>query len=156
MPPKKKTITQTIEKSKGLFDHIDAIYMNQHPDYFDTLSDADKKSYSVYMVNRFLSMNPNQLPLVNEIQKYSLPADMHYSFFSKMLPKRKQFNKYIKSKKETKYDTWLVELVAKHFEVSTDEALEYVEIYYKHDKPALRQLCEAYGINNKILQKAKL
>ena len=60
-----------MNKPKGLFDHVEAIYTNQRIDYFDNLSDGDKKSYNNYMVNRFLSMNVHQAPFVNELQKYT-------------------------------------------------------------------------------------
>jgi hypothetical protein len=142
--------------TKGLFEHIDAIYTNQKVDYFDTLTDADKKSYNNYMVNRFLSMNPHQLPFVNELQKYTLDTKTHYLFFSQVIPRGKQYNKYIKKTKEVKYEEWLIEIVSRHYEVSTDEAREYLEIYYKQDKDALRKLCQMYGIDNKQLKKAKL
>jgi len=108
------------------------------------------------MVNRFLSMNIHQLPLVNEIQKYSLPSDVHYLFFATTIPRGKQYNKYVKAAKETKYEEWLVTLVAKHYCVSKIEAVTYLEIYYEQDKPALRELCEKYGIDAKVLKKAKL
>lgn len=103
---------------KGLFDHVDAIYTNQKPDYFTMLSDSDKKSYNNYMVNKFLSMNPHQLPFVNELQKYTLSPELHYAFFSRVIPRGKQFNKYIKGKKENDYETWLVDLVREHYKVS--------------------------------------
>jgi hypothetical protein len=143
-------------KSKGLFDHVDAIYTNQKIDYFDTLTEADKKTYSNYMVNRFLSMNSHQIPFVNEIQKYNIDSKTHYLFFSQILPKGKQFNKYIKKTKEVKYEEWLVDIVTNHFSVSKLEAEEYLEIYYKQNKSSLRMLCEAYGIDSKKIKKAKL
>jgi hypothetical protein len=159
MPPKKKQ-AQTKEtnqsKTKGLFDHIEQIYVGQNPDYFDTLSDADKKSYSVYMVNKFLSMNPHQSPFVNEMQKYTLPNDIHYAFFSRVIPKGRQFNKYIKSKKESVYESWMVDLVRKHYDISAAEATDYLEIYYKHNKEELRKLCQMYGTEEKVIKKAKL
>lgn len=143
-------------KSKGLFDHIDEIYINQRTNYFDVLSDAEKKTYNNFMVNKFISMNPHQLPIVNEIQKYNLDSNIHYLFYSQLLPKGKQFNKYIKKTKDIKYEEWLVEIVIKHFNVSTVEAEEYLEIYYKQNKSALRMLCETYGVDSKRLKKAKL
>ena len=143
-------------KPKGLFDHITHIYAEQNPNYFETLTDAEKKAYSVYMVNRFLSMNPHQLPFVHEIQQYTVPPEIHYSFFRSILPKRRQFNKYIKSKKEDKYEAWLVDLVVKHFSISVREAIDYLEIYYIHNKLALRQLCEKYGVEQKLIKKEKI
>jgi hypothetical protein len=157
MPPKKKQINeQTPQKSKGLFDHIDAIYTNQKPDYYTSLTDGDKKSYNNYMVNKFLSMNPHQLPFVNELQKYILTPELHYAFFSRVVAKGKQFNKYIKSKKESSYETWLVELVGRHYEVSSAEAADYLDIFYKHNKEELRRLCQMYGKTEKELKKIKL
>lgn len=143
-------------KQKSLFDHVDNIYTNQKIDYFDTLTDADKKSYNNYMVNRFLSMNPHQLPIINEIQKYNIDNETHYLFCSQLLPRGKQFNKYIKKTKDVKYEEWLVDMVTKHFNVSKSEAEEYLEIYYKQNKSALRMLCETYGVDSKRLKKAKL
>ena len=142
--------------AKSLFDHINAIYLEQKKNYFSTLDDGEKRTYSAYMVNRFLSMNIHQLPLVNEIQKYTLPSDVHYLFFATTIPRGKQYNKYVKAAKETKYEEWLVTLVAKHYCVSEIEAVTYLEIYYEQDKPALRELCEKYGIDTKVLKKAKL
>lgn len=143
-------------KSKGLFDHVDAIYTNQKIDYFDALTDADKKSYNNYMVNRFLSMNPHQLPFVNELQKYNLDTKTHYLFFSQILPRGKQFNKYVKKTKEVKYEEWMVDIIVRHFNVSIFEAEEYLEIYYNQNKSSLRMLCESYGIDSKRIKKAKL
>lgn len=143
-------------KTKSLFDHINAIYEHQKIDYFNTITDADKKTYSNYMVNRFLSMNPHQLPIINELQKYNLTPDVHYKFFSQVLPRKRQFNKYVKKAKEVKYEDWLIDIVVKHYYTSIAEAEEYLGIYYAHDKPALRVLCQAYGIDDKTLKKAKL
>jgi hypothetical protein len=145
-----------MKMAKTLFDHINAIYLDQKKNYFSELDDGEKRTYSNYMVNRFLSMNIHQLPLVNEIQKYTLPSDIHYLFFATTIPRGKQYNKYVKAAKETKYEEWLVTLVAKHYCVSEIEAVTYLEIYYEQDKPALRELCEKYGIDAKVLKKAKL
>jgi hypothetical protein len=142
--------------TKTLFDHINHIYQSQTKNYFSTLEEGDKRTYSAYMVNRFLSMNIHQLPLVNEIQKYSLPSDMHYLFFATTLPRGKQYNKYVKAAKETKYEEWLVTLMAKHYFVSEVEAMGYLDLYYRDDKAGLRTLCENYGIDPKLIKKAKL
>ena len=142
--------------AKTLFEHIDAIYQYQKPDYFSTLNDADIRTYSNYMVNRFLSMNMHQLPIVNEIQKYNISPETHYLFYSNILPRGKQYNKYVKAKKEHKYESWVIELVAKYYEVSQDEAVTYIELYQMHDKEGLKELCRKYGVDEKTIKKAKL
>jgi hypothetical protein len=101
-------------------------------------------------------MNIHQLPLVNEIQKYTLPSDVHYLFFATTIPRGKQYNKYVKAAKETKYEDWLIDLVAGHYCVSQDEAKSYLDIYYNDGKQALRELCEKYGVDPKVIKKAKL
>ncbi len=88
--------------AKTLFDHVNEIYQSQNKNYFSTLEDGEKRTYSNYMVNRVLSMNIHQLPLVNEIQKYNIPSDVHYLFFATTIPRGKQYNKYVKAAKETK------------------------------------------------------
>ena len=142
--------------AKTLFDHINEIYQSQKKNYFSTLDDGEKRTYSAYMVNRFLSMNIHQLPLVNEVQKYTIPNEAHYLFFATTIPRGKQYNKYVKAAKETKYEDWLIDLVAGHYCVSQDEAKSYLDIYYNDGKQALRELCEKYGVDPKVIKKAKL
>ena len=43
-------------KRKSLFDHINQITKIQNPNYWEQISEEDKKTWSNYMVNRFLSM----------------------------------------------------------------------------------------------------
>jgi hypothetical protein len=102
-------------------------------------------------------MNINYAPIVNELQKYTnIPDRAHYQFLTNILPRGKQYNKYIKGSKDEKYEKWLVELVAKHYQVSKVEAITYLEIYYTQNKDGLRELCEMYGIDKKELKKVKL
>lgn len=158
MPPKKKTDVIK-EKGNDLFEFLSAITTDQRIEYYDTLTDTEKKKYknSRYMIHRFLSMNPLYAQVIDEIQKYpNVPDRNHYLFLTSILPKAKQYNKYIKGVKEEKYESWLIDIVKKEFSISKNEAIEYLEIYYLHDKNGLRELCEKYGIDNKTLKKAKL
>ena len=161
MPPKKKVAKKTDAPKKGkeLFDFVNGIYQDQSIEFFEGLNDTEKKKYhqSRYMIHRFISMNPAFAPIINIIQKYtSMPDKLHYMFLTNMLPKGRQFNKYIKSTAEEKYDGWLVELVAKKFNVSVAEATTYLDIYYSQNKEALVRLCNEYGVDPKVMKKAKL
>lgn len=156
---KKKVQVEETNKGKELFDFLNGITTDQSTEFFDSLNDAEKKKYknSRYMLHRFLSMNVNYSQVVNAIQKYSaVPDRAHYLFMTNMLPKGKQYNKYIKGERDERYESWLVELVAKHFNVSKVEAIQYLEIYYTQNKDALIMLCKNYGIDSKTLKKAKL
>jgi hypothetical protein len=57
--------------AKSLFDHIKAITNEQNPDYWVTLDDGDKKTWSNYMIHRFLSMNKDWIQVLSEIQPYT-------------------------------------------------------------------------------------
>lgn len=146
--------------AKSLFDHVGAIYNNQKTSYYDELSDADKKSFSPYMVNMAISMVPDFLPVVNEANKYwdQLDARSLYLLYSQALPKGKYYNKWVKGKKEDKYESWLVELVARKYEVSEGEARDYLDLFYRTDegREELRNICVGYGLDQKKLKKVKL
>ena len=54
-------------KPKTLFDHLKAITQYQDPNYWEKLSDADKKTWSNYMVHRFLSMNLDWVDIISDL-----------------------------------------------------------------------------------------
>ena len=116
-------------KRKSLFDHINAITSQQRSNYWDEISDEDKKSWSNYMVNRFLSMKMEWVEFVNEVQKYPLKPKELYKVYTDILPKKRQWLKYIKGDKEMKYPKWVYEIVAKHLQISLREASDAVDMY---------------------------
>ena len=118
-----------VVKKKSLFDHIKQITDVQNPNYWDEISDDDKKSWSNYMVNRFLSMKMDWVEFVNEVQKYSLEPEQVYKIYTDILPKKRQWLKYIKGDKKMKYPKWVYEIVAKHLQCSMREASEAVDMY---------------------------
>ena len=116
-------------KRKNLFDHINAITSQQHTNYWDEITDEDKKSWSNYMVNRFLSMKMEWIEFVNEVQKYPLKPKELYKVYTDILPKKRQWLKYIKGDREMKYPNWVYEIVAKHLQISLREASDAVDMY---------------------------
>lgn len=147
--------------AKTLFDHLSHICEKQNLNYYDTLDEVDKKTFSIYMINRFLSMNIDYLPVVNEIQQYwdQLTPREIYLFYSQLLPKKRQYNKYIKSSAEvSEYDDWLVTLLSNHYNISIAECSEYLAILYSTDsgKEYLKMLVRGYGVDNKKIKKARL
>jgi hypothetical protein len=144
---------------KTLFEHLNAIYTDQSTNYFDLLDEADKKTYQVYMINRFISMVPAYLPFANEIQQFGyVEPRISYLFFSQLLPKKKTYAKYVKADAVEKYPMWLLDIVATAHKVSKGEAEKYLDIYYlsPDGKEELRSICESYAIEEKMIKKAKL
>ena len=145
--PKKK---EKAIKGKGLFDHLKAIYQESYdPKYFDNMSETDKKTFSPYMINRYLSMNPEWLWLTNLVQQYSydMTPEALYKVYADLIPKGNIFLKWIKGKKDKQYNKDLIELVSLYFEVSKRDAATYILIFLSKDewKERLIEICKLYG-----------
>jgi len=146
--------------AKSLFDHIKAVTTEQNPNYWETLDDGDKKTWSNYMIHRFLSMNPDWIAVLSEIQPYTqvLEPKALYLTLIGLIPKGKYYLKYTKGVNDTKYEKWLVELIIKEFMCSTKEAEEYLEIFYatREGRENVKYICEKYGVDKKEITKLKL
>ena len=115
-------------KKKSLFDHINQITAVQNPNYWEEISVEDKKSFSNYMVNRFLSMKSEWIDLVNELQKYNLKPKELYKLYTNVLPKGKQWLKYTKGKSDMKYPEWLINIMRNSDESSRREAIDAIDM----------------------------
>ena len=145
-------------KRKSLFDHINQITAVQNLNYWDKISDEDKKSWSNYMTHRFLSMKTDWIELVNEVQKYNLQPKELYKLYINTLPKRKQWLKYIKRRNKMEYPNWLINIVSNDMEISKQEAYDAIEMYYLTEGGMLElgQLAQKWGIEPKKIEKAGL
>ena len=141
-------------KARNIFEHISGITDKKTP--WDVLSDIDKKSFTPYIINRWLSMNMDFIELVNELQRYTIGQisnEETYKLYYDILPKQKQFNKYIKGKKADKYNPALVELLSQHFLVSEAEAMEYIDMYQDTSLNTLKEIIKKYGTTDKEVDK---
>ncbi len=149
----KKSGKRSSVKKKSLFDHINQITGVQNPNYWEEISEEDKKSWSNYMVHRFLSMKTEWIGFVNQVQKYTLnPKDL-YKLYVDVIPKKKQWLRYVKKKKEMDFSKEMLEVVSRYFEVGLQEAQEMVELYFTTNKDELRSILEMYGNDKKEINK---
>ena len=132
-------------------------WMNQllvHKKSWEEHTEDDRKKFSPFIINRWLSMDIDFIEIVNYFQKYSIgqlkPKDV-YKWYCDVLPKGKRYNKYIKGKKSKKYDDWLTQLLSGYFECSKLQVIEYLELL---DKQELKDILEMYGIDKKQMKKA--
>ena len=133
----------------NLFSWINELFVGKRN--WDTFSDADKKKFSPFMVNRYLSMNDDFLPFVNYFQKYTIevmPPKVVYQFYCNLLPKKKTYLKYLTGNKY-KIDDTVAECLIKYFEVSKKQALEY---YRLMDKKDLKLLLKKFGKSDKEIK----
>ena len=144
---------------KKLFDHLKHITEKQTIGYWNTLNNTEQKKWSNYMIHRFLSMKMEWVDIVNEIQKYNLRTKDLYRLYSDVLPKGKQWLKYVKGKKNMNYPMWVLKKIAEYYEVSIVESQEYAELFYSTEKGRmdLKVLLEKYGVDPKLIKnEAKL
>lgn len=109
----------------NLFDWLKEINSKKSP--VDSFSQEDWDQWNSYMVHRFLSMNPDYLELVNEVQKLP-PTDKKkiYSIYKEFIPKNNKWNKYIKSTvKQRNKD--LITYLKDYYQLSTREVKDYLE-----------------------------
>ncbi len=146
--------------AKKLFDHLNAITAEQDPKYFDKLSEEDLKSWSNFMINRFLSMKPEWVELIATLLPLTQtlePKEM-YKLYINVIPKGKQFLKYTKGKSEDKYEQFIIDLLKREYDCSENQAIEYLEVLYstREGREYLKYLSEKYGIDKKQITKLKL
>ncbi len=147
-----------VVKKKSLFDHITQITSVQNPNYWDEISDEDKKSWSNYMVNRFLSMKTDWIELVNELQKYNLKPKELYKLYTNILPKGKQWLKYTKGRNIMSHPNWLINIVVNHEQISKKEAVEYIDLLMLTEGGMLElgELSRKWGVEETKIKKAGL
>jgi hypothetical protein len=133
---------------KNVFDWLKEINSTKsHP---DTFTNQDWDIWNSYMVHRFLSMNPEYIELVNEVQ--SLPPSNKkqiYSIYREYIPKNNKWSKYVKSSSK-EFDKDLVLQLKKHFNVSAREIKDYLKIL---DKKEVQSILSKQGLEEKEIKK---
>ena len=140
-------------KPATIFDHLAGITDKKRD--WSKLSEADRKSFSPYIVNRWLSMNMELIEIVDMFQQYTigeLDIKHVYQLYHEILPKQKFFTKYIKGKSEDKYNKELIELIASHYQVSKREAMDYIVMLYDSNQDVLIDIFRNYGKNDKEIK----
>ena len=155
----KRTIKkpQTVKK-KNLFQHLNQVTTTQKPNYWDTLSVEDKKTWSNYMIHRFLSMKMEWVEVVNELQKYKLQPKDLYKLYINVLPKGKQFLKYTKRRDQMDYPNWEINVIRNHLECSRVEATEALDMYMLTEGGMLeiREILVKWGIDEAKIEELGL
>ena len=113
----------------------------------------EQKKFSPFIINRWLSMDKDFIEFVNIFQKYAIgtlePREV-YKWYCDILPKGKRFNKYIKGKKDKKYDSELTDIMSKYFECSKLQTKQYLELIEKYE---LTEILEKYGLDKKKIMR---
>ena len=134
-----------------IFNWINEILVSKK--HWNEFTEDEQKKFSPFIINRWLSMDKDFLEIVNFFQKYSigtLDSREVYKWYCNMLPKGKRFNKYIKGKKDKKYNTELIDTMVIHFECSKSQVKDYLDLIAKDE---LIEILEKYGMNEKTIKR---
>ncbi len=136
------------DRTKNIFCWLNEISYLKTP--AQEFTDKDWENFNSYMVHRFISMNLYCVELANYAQTL-MPTNKKeiYNFYKEMLPKKKAFFRYIKSKTKQP-NKELVEKVAFYFKVGLVEASTYIDLI---GKEGLTDMLGMMGIENKEIKK---
>ena len=134
-----------------IFNWINEILVSKK--HWNDFTEDEQKKFSPFIINRWLSMDKDFLEIVNFFQKYSIgtlePREV-YKWYCDMLPKGKRFSKYIKGKKDKKYNTELIDIMVMHFECSKSQVKDYLDLIAKNE---LIEILGKYGMNEKTIKR---
>ena len=135
-------------KTRNIFCWLNEITLHKSPS--EEFTDKDWDNFNSYMVHRFISMNLYYTELADLAQSL-MPNNKKeiYNFYKEMIPKRKSYFKYIKSKNKQP-NKELVEKISSYFKIGSSEASTYINILNKKD---LTNILNEMGVDDKEKKK---
>lgn len=144
-------------KERGLFDHVKHIRQVQSKDYISTLSESELKSFNHYMILKAISMDPAMVNIVSILYRYfdKIPTNRFYQLLIDIVPKSSKFYPWIKNGKKKKYNSQLLYVISKNYEVSNIQSVKYLDILTKDDDgiSTLVDICRAYGLDDEEIER---
>ena len=103
-------------------------------------------------------MHPDIIETVDALQQYTIGplSKKHvYQLYYDILPNASVRAKYIKGKKVNKYNKDLIKFVRNHYEVNSQEAEQYVDIFIRTNSgiQSLVDILKSYGKTEKEIKK---
>ena len=131
-----------MSKKPTPFSHVNEIYKSNGK------LDSDE-GYAQFIVNKELSKNGELIEVVNEVQQYSLPKNLHFKVMNYFYPysTRPGFKKFPWIWKGSMKPDPEVVGVSKYYDESIENSKVYVEIFKqtKEGKDHLKWLAKVYG-----------
>jgi hypothetical protein len=153
---KQKKTTDEKNKSRGLFDHVSHIREVKSDNYYNSLTDSEKNTFSKYMLLRVLSMDSDIIEEMAFVSKYfqNIPNDQFYKLLIEIVPKGRRFSKYIKKSTGNINDTILT-CICDKFKIGQKDAIDYYDIFMADERGTkdLISLIECFGYTEKEIEK---
>jgi hypothetical protein len=136
------------KKPINLFGWLNEITLYKSP--IEKFTEEDWKTFTTFMINKYISMNPEYIEIANYLQKYSnSPKQQIYTMYKNIIPKKKVYLKWIGGKKKSQ-NTELVEKLSQYFLVSKRETEDYLDILHKRD---VKSILQGMGEDDKSIKK---
>ena len=118
----------------NIFDHIKNITTTKGPYLGD-------EGWNNWMINRYLSMDPEYCEVVNLVQKntWQMKGEYLYNLYKDLIPQQYKFLKYNKASKKSDYKKDDIYAVKTYFEVSEKQAKEYIDILPEDELRIIKQ-----------------
>ena len=133
---------------KNIFDWLKEINYIKSP--IDKFTDKDLEVWNSYMIHRFLSMNPEFIELVNQVQEFPPQSKVAiYNIYKEFIPKNRKWNKYIKSNIK-QHNIELLDYLSKYWECSKIETRDYLNIL---EDDQILNILTSIGLEKKEIHK---
>ena len=159
-PQKRKSKSSVSNETEGPkrrtpFDHVKHIRQVQDPDYYNNLSEDDRKTFNHFMILRALSMDEEIVETMAQLYQIfdKIPSPQFYTLLIGLVPKSNRFYPWVKSKR-MKHNKELLGYVAKRFQVAKYQANEYVNLMLRSEsgQAELVNICKAFGLEDKEIE----
>ena len=116
---------------KNIFEWLE--HLTYKKSSYNSFEEKSWENFNAYMVHRFVSMYEGYIDIANIAQRFH-PTDKRgiYNFYCEMLPKKKMFLRYIKSKIKTSPKE-IKQYISNYYKCSLAEANEYIILLNKSD-----------------------
>ena len=116
---------------KNIFEWLE--HLTYKKSSYNSFEEKSWENFNAYMVHRFVSMYEGYIDIANIAQRFH-PTDKRgiYNFYCEMLPKKKMFLRYIKSKIKTSPKE-VKQYISNYYKCSLDEANDYITLLDKSD-----------------------
>ena len=155
MKRKGKLTNDDIVRTRGLFDHVKHIRQVQSADYYDTLSESERKTFSKFMILRVLSMDQKIVEEISYISKYMevLPDKQFYDLLIKCIPKDYKFYPYIK-KNVKEVNSTILGCIVKKYQIGSSDASDYYSLFIQTESGLnnLVELVQSFGYSQSEIE----
>lgn len=142
-------------KKRTLFDHVKHIRQVRDPNYYNSLTEEEQKTFNHFMILRALAMDDSIVEDMAQLYQIfdKIPSPQFYQLLIALVPSSNRFYPWVKSR-VMKHDKKLLELVAKRFKVSKYQASEYVNILIRSDNGQMElvNICKSFGLEDKEVE----